>query len=171
MWQFKNQCMTEISIIVAVARDYGIGKDNQLLWHISEDLKRFKKITAGHSVIMGRKTWLSLPRRPLPKRRNIVLSRNPNFKDEGAEAFTSIEKVLETVENEEKIFIIGGQKIYEQFLNIAHTLYITRVDEVFEADTFFSEISDDNWENIETSQWFVDEKSSLKYRYEKYRKK
>ena len=103
--------MTEISIIVAVARDYGIGKDNQLLWHISEDLKRFKEITAGHSVVMGRNTWLSLPRRPLPKRRNIVLSRNPNFKDEGAEAFTSIEKVLETVENEEKIFIIVGQKI------------------------------------------------------------
>src|SRR5450759_2995373 len=112
-----------ISIIVAVSEDWGIGKDNELLWHISEDLKRFKRLTMGNTVIMGKRTWESLPRKPLPGRKNIVLTDNP--KESIADAVTaySLEDALAKCEKNEEIFIIGGGSIYRQFMLTADRLY------------------------------------------------
>jgi dihydrofolate reductase len=137
--------MKRISIIVAIARNWAIGKDNQLLWHISEDLKRFKRITLGHQVIMGKKTYESLPFRPLKDRTNIVITDNPNEKFEGCVTVYSIEEALELCNEKEESFIIGGGSIYKQFLPYANKLYITLVNKDFEADTFFPEIDFNDW--------------------------
>src|SRR5665647_865800 len=112
-----------ISIIVAVSEDWGIGKDNELLWHIAEDLKRFKKLTLGNAVIMGKKTWESLPKRPLPGRKNIVLTDDPEEVIEGSITAYSIDDALSKCETGEEIFIIGGGSIYSQFMPIADRLY------------------------------------------------
>ena len=116
-----------ISIIVAVSEDWGIGKDNELLWHISEDLKRFKRLTTGNTIIMGKKTWESLPRRPLPGRKNIVLTDDPQEHIDGSVTAYSIEDALSKCERDEEIFVIGGGSIYRQFMPIADRLYITHV--------------------------------------------
>jgi dihydrofolate reductase len=122
-----------IAIIAAVSRNQGIGKNGKLPWHISEDLRRFKKLTMGHAVVMGRTTWGSLAQ-PLPGRRNVVLSRTPV---DGVETYGSIEDALEALRGEERIFIIGGGEVYAQFLARAHELYLTIVDREVDADTFF----------------------------------
>src|SRR5512133_1457976 len=108
-----------ISIIVAVSDDWGIGKDNELLWHISEDLKRFKSLTIGKTVIMGKKTWESLPRKPLQGRKNIVLTDIPNETIEGAVTAYSIDDALSKCEKDEELFVIGGGSIYRQFMALA----------------------------------------------------
>ncbi len=122
-----------IAIIAAVSRNQGIGKNGKLPWHISEDLRRFKKLTMGHAVVMGRTTWGSLAQ-PLPGRRNVVLTRTPV---DGVETYGSLEEVLEALRGEERIFIIGGGEVYAQFLARAHELYLTIVDREVDADTFF----------------------------------
>ncbi len=137
----------EISIIVAVARDGAIGRGGDLLWHISDDLKRFKQLTNGHAIIMGRKTYESLPKRPLPHRRNIVISRNPEYKAEGADVFTSLEEALESCRSEEEVFIIGGATIYALALPIATRLYLTEIDaDCADADTWFPPFNSNDWE-------------------------
>ena len=103
-----------LSIIVAIAENYAIGKDNQLLWHISDDLKRFKRLTSGHTVIMGRNTWLSLPRRPLPNRNNIVITDNPQDCFENCNMVDSIDAALAECQPGEECFIMGGASIYRQ---------------------------------------------------------
>jgi len=128
----------KISIIAAVATNLAIGKNNQLLWHLPEDLKRFKELTKGHAVVMGQKTFESLGR-PLPDRTNIIITLDRSFKAEGCIVVYSIDEALieaEKAENKE-IFIIGGGSIYRQFLPLADKLYITRVEKDFDADTFF----------------------------------
>jgi len=128
----------KISIIAAVAANLAIGKNNQLLWHLPEDLKRFKQLTTGHAVVMGQKTYESLGR-PLPDRTNIVITLDKAYKAKGCIIVHSIEEALKEakkVESEE-IFIIGGGSIYRQFLPLADKLYITRVEKNFDADTFF----------------------------------
>lgn len=138
-----------ISIIVAVADNLAIGKDNNLLWHISEDLKYFKRITGGHTVIMGRKTWESIGR-PLPNRRNIVISRSLKVDSlAGAEVFGSLESALVTLPANEEHFIIGGGEIYREALPLAEKLYITFVHiTVNDADTFFPEVEEREWREV-----------------------
>ena len=160
-----------ISIIVAIANNHAIGKDNQLLWHLSEDLKRFKRITSGSTIIMGRNTYLSLPKRPLPKRTNVIISDIEDDYFEGAITVGSIEKALEYCSAEKEIFVIGGGSIYRQFMPLANKLYITKVHMDFEADTFFPKIDDEVWDLIEESEVQVDENNSLEYSFLIYQRK
>lgn len=156
---------TDISIIVAVAENNAIGKDNKLLWHLSDDLKRFKKLTTGRTVIMGRKTYESLPVRPLPNRRNVVISDIPGDEIEGCLMAYSIEDALKLCDPERENFIIGGGSIYRQFMKHANKLYITKVHHIFDADTFFPEISNSEWELIEETEHSPDEKNPYPYSF------
>ena len=122
--------------VAAVARNGAIGKDNTLLWRLPEDLKFFKRTTLGCPVIMGRKTWDSIGR-PLPGRRNIVITRNPTWRAEGAEVFHDLDSALATTANEPRVFVIGGGELYAQALPLADELVLTEVDADFEGDTFF----------------------------------
>jgi dihydrofolate reductase len=160
-----------ISIIVAVSEDWGIGKDNELLWHISEDLKRFKKLTSGNAVIMGKKTWESLPRRPLPGRKNIVLTDDPNESFENSVTAYSIDEALNKCGPDEEIFIIGGGSIYRQFMPIADRLFITHVHKKAPADIFFPEIDRSVWEIIEKEEFKTDESNNIHYTYTIYERR
>ena len=162
---------TTISIIVAIEQNNAIGLNNQLLWHISNDLKRFKKITAGHTVIMGKKTLESLPSGPLPKRRNIILSDIPNDVIEGCETVNSIQAALNLVKNEDEVFVIGGGSVYRQFLPLAHKLYLTIIEKDYDADTFFPEIPFNDWESIEKEIVNNDPQNNFVYRFETYIRK
>ena len=140
--------MPEIVIIAAVARNRAIGKDNQLLWSIPEDMAHFKALTAGHTVIMGRKTWESLPPRfrPLPGRRNIVISRQADYLAPGADLADSLENALKLVSTVAVAFVIGGEQIYRQALAHADRLEITEVDQEPAADAWFPEIAAVDWQ-------------------------
>jgi len=139
--------MTEVVIIAAVAKNRVIGKDNQLIWNIPEDMAHFKALTAGHTVIMGRKTWESLPPRfrPLPGRRNIVISRQADYAAPGAELADSLENALKLASTAATAFIIGGEQIYAQAMALADRLEITEVDLEPEGDAWFPEIATVNW--------------------------
>lgn len=117
----------EINMIVAVGSGGEIGRQGSLIWHISSDLRRFKALTMGHTVIMGRKTWESLPKKPLPGRRNIVISRNPDFPAPGAEVVSSPEKALRLA-GDEDVYIMGGAQIYNAFFPLASRLLLTEID-------------------------------------------
>ena len=153
-----------ISIIVAVAENNVIGKDNSLLWHISDDLKYFKKITENHTIIMGRKTYFSLPFRPLKNRRNIVIS-NSLPEIEGAEVAKSIKEAFDLCKNENEVFVIGGGEIYKQAINFADKIYLTKVFANFDGDTFFPKIDKNIWKITEQSEIFTDEQSEFKYQF------
>jgi dihydrofolate reductase len=173
-FQFNSLYMTEkkqISIIVAIAEDYGIGKNNQLLWHISDDLKHFKQITSGHTVVMGKNTHLSLPIKPLPKRKNIIISDLKGEKFDGCETVYSISEAIEKMDETTENFIIGGASIYRQFFGIAQKLYITRVHTVLDADTFFPEILPDDWELKEESEEQTDPNNGLHFTFLTFIKK
>jgi dihydrofolate reductase len=157
-----------ISIIVAIADNYGIGKDNQLLWHISDDLKHFKQITSGHTVVMGKNTYESLPIRPLPKRKNIVITDVPNELIEGCEMAYSINEAVEKMDVGEENFIMGGASIYRQFFHLADRLYITRVFTQPEADTYFPEIKESEWELTEKSETYTDPNNGLSFVFMNY---
>lgn len=157
-----------ISIIVAIAKNNAIGKDNRLLWHISEDLKRFKRLTSGHKVIMGRNTLLSLPKWPLPNRTNIVITDNREDHFEGCEMVFSIDEAAGKCSQDEECFIIGGASVYRQFMPLADKLYITRVDKEFEADTFFPDIDPKTWKRVEISESFAMPDGSFNYTFEIY---
>ena len=140
--------MPEIVIIAAVARNRVIGKDNRLLWNIPEDMAHFKALTAGHTVIMGRKTWESLPPRfrPLPGRRNIVITRQADYAAPGAELADSLENALKLASTATVAFIIGGEQIYTQAMAVADRLEITEVELEPEGDAWFPEIAAVDWE-------------------------
>jgi len=157
-----------LSIIVAVAGDYGIGYENKLLAHISEDLKRFKSVTKGHTVVMGRNTWFSLPKRPLPGRSNIVVTNIPEEVFEGAVMAYSIEEAIKLCPDNEESFIIGGAMVYKQFFPLAQKLYITHIINTFKADTFFPEIKNSEWDIETESEIFKDTLSGLSYKYVNY---
>jgi dihydrofolate reductase len=133
-----------VSIIVAADENNVIGGDNQLLWRLPNDLKRFKSITTGHAVIMGRKTYDSMGR-ALPNRRNIVVSRDAALKIDGCETASSPDDAFRMAAGEEEVFVIGGEQIYRQAWNTADRLYLTRVHTEIEGDTFIPEIRDDQW--------------------------
>lgn len=151
-----------ITIIVAISENNAIGKDNDLLWHISSDLKRFKEITTGHTIIMGRKTYLSLPRRPLPNRRSIVIS--SNFKNDNPEVIVvnSIEKAIEAADQGKENFIIGGETVYRQFLPLADKIYLTVVHKEYDADVYFSDINYDDWD-IQNKEEHLDHDPPFSY--------
>lgn len=155
------------SIIVAVANNRAIGKDNKLLFHLSEDLKYFKRVTSGHPVIMGKNTWDSLPIKPLPGRTNIVLNREMNLMPCNCEVLSSVDEVKAYCEKlgDTECFIIGGGEVYRTFLPLAHRLYLTRVEKDFEADTFFPEFDKSAWKLIESTENFS-EKENFKYFFE-----
>ena len=139
-----------INIIVAMAKNRVIGKNNELLWHIPEDLKRFKRLTIGHAVIMGRKTFESVLKRlgkPLPERLNIVLTRDASYQREGCQVAQSIEKALELASGKE-VFIIGGAEVYAQALPKAERLYVTLIEHEYEGDVSFPQISAEEWKVI-----------------------
>ncbi|MEJ2594368.1 MAG: dihydrofolate reductase [bacterium] len=161
----------QISIIVAIAANRAIGKDNQLLWHISEDLKRFKRITEGHYVVMGKKTFYSLPKRPLPKRKNMVITDIPGEQIEGCEMAYSIEDAISKMDPEKENFIIGGGSVYAQFLSHASKMYITRVDKDFEADVFFPKFDHGDWELAKKEEVEDDPQNDFTYAFETYVRK
>ena len=160
-----------ISIIVAVSEDWGIGKDNELLWHISEDLRRFKRLTLGNTVIMGKKTWESLPRRPLPGRKNIVLSDVPGECIDFSITAYSIKDALSRCETDENVFIIGGGSIYRQFMPLADRLYITHVHKKAPADIYFPVIDPQIWKVIEHEDFLTTENDGIPYTYMVYERK
>jgi dihydrofolate reductase len=141
--------MSILSLIVAMDRRRLIGRDNALPWRLPEDLRHFKATTLGKPIIMGRKTWESLGR-PLPGRRNILVSRNPAYAAEGAEVAASLPAALQLAQDEEEVFVIGGSELYRQALPLAHRLYLTEIDAAFEGDAWFPEFSADEW--LETSR-------------------
>ncbi|MBR5696970.1 MAG: dihydrofolate reductase [Paludibacteraceae bacterium] len=162
----------EFTIIAAVADNLAIGKDNQLLWHLSGDMKHFKFLTTGHTVLMGRNTYLSIGR-PLPNRRNIILSRT--MKEEEAPGCEIIRdlSVLEsdpTLRNEE-IFVMGGGQIYELMMPLANKLCLTRVHTTPEADTFFPAIQDTDWQEYSRECFSADEKNDHDYEFVNYIRK
>lgn len=135
------------TIIAAVAENNALGKDNQLLWHLPDDFKRFKTLTSGHYIIMGRKTFESFPK-PLPNRTHVIISRQKDYQPEGCIVVDSLEKAIEVCPREEDIFVIGGGQIYKQSIAIADKVDITRVHHSFEADTYFPEIDLKEWQLV-----------------------
>lgn len=160
-----------VSIIVAVAEHNAIGFRNELLCHLPADLKYFKRVTSGHTVVMGRRTWFSLPRRPLPGRKNIVVTDVPGEQFEGAVAVRSLEEALQYCDAASENFVIGGGMIYRQFMEIAQKLYITHVYHTFEADTFYPEISPDVWEEISSEPHPADADNPYPYCFSIYQRK
>lgn len=157
-----------ISIIVAVASNNAIGKDNDLLWHISADLKRFKRLTEGHYIIMGKRTYFSLPKRPLPNRTNVIITDVAGEEIDDCIMAYSIEDAISKMDKEKENFIIGGGSIYKQFMPYANKLYITRVHKDFEADTFFPEISSYDWKIVEKEDVTDDVQNDFTYTFEIY---
>lgn len=157
-----------ISIIVAVSEDLGIGKNNELLWHISEDLKRFKRLTYGNTVIMGKKTWESLPRKPLPGRKNVVITDIPGESFNDAVPAYSIEDAISKCEKSEQIFIMGGGSVYRQFMPLADRLYITHVHKKAPADVFFPKIDPEIWKVVEKEEYKANEENPIPYTYIMY---
>ena len=139
-----------ISLIVAAAKNGAIGKDGKLLWHIPEDMRYFREVTQGKPVIMGRKTWESLPERfkPLPGRKNIVISHWPDYPADGAHLATSLEAALRESSDETEVFIIGGAQIYQYALPLAHRVYLTQINTDYEADAFFPGLDLEAWQEV-----------------------
>jgi dihydrofolate reductase len=155
-----------ISIIVAVSENGVIGKDNQLLWRLPDDLKRFKKLTLGHPMIMGRKTFESIGK-PLPGRTSIVITRNPDFDHEGVIVVHSLEAAIKAAQGIEKdeAFIIGGGELYRQTQPIADRIYLTKVHMQIEGDTFFEIANPAAWQETERSVHEHDEKHAVKFEF------
>ncbi len=163
--------MKDISIIVAIASNNAIGKNNNLLWHISKDLIRFKNHTKNHFVVMGKRTYYSLPTRPLPNRKNMIITDVDNEKIDDCIMAYSIEDAVSKLDNTAENFIIGGGSIYKQFMPISNKLYITRVHKEFDADTFFPEISLNDWELISEENIDNDPQNDFTYTFEIYNRK
>lgn len=164
--------MKTISIIAAIARNRAIGFENKLLYWLPNDLKRFKALTTGHTIIMGRKTFESLPKGALPHRRNIVLSRDASLQFKDAEKFASLEEALDHCREDENLFIIGGASVYRQAIRLAERLYITCIaDTPAQADAFFPEIDPGIWNETARDTRQADEKHPFSYSFVDYIRK
>ncbi|HLU81488.1 MAG TPA: dihydrofolate reductase [Flavobacteriaceae bacterium] len=160
-----------ITIIVAKSENNVIGNENQLIWHLSGDLKRFKALTTGHPIIMGRKTYESIGK-PLPNRTNIVITRNKDWNPEGVLVVNSLHEAIEKgKEIDEEIFIIGGGNIYEQAMDWADALEVTEVHQTFEGDTKFPEIDSSIWKEIAREDFGKDEKNEFDYSFVRFERK
>lgn len=158
-----------ISLIVATDENNGIGKNNQLPWHLPADLKHFKNLTTGHPIIMGRKTFESIGK-PLPNRRNIIISRQRDYVTEGAEVVASLQEAVDVCSTENEAFIIGGAQIFEQSMPLADVLYLTVIHEKFDADTFLPALDKAQWVEETSELHQPDEKNKYAYTFIKYRK-
>lgn len=155
---------SNLSIIVAIAENFAIGLNNDLLFHLPEDLKRFKSITTGKALIMGRRTFFSLPKAPLPNRRNIVITDVTDEKFEDCDTVYSVEEALAVIRDEPEAFVIGGGMIYKQFYPLAARLYLTLVHRSMDADTFFPAIDFSEWETLRREDHY-DETNGFSYSY------
>lgn len=157
-------------MIAAAAENRALGKDNQLVWHLPNDFKRFKSLTTGHYIIMGRKTFESFPK-PLPNRTHVVITRQKGYEAEGCIVVNSIEKAIEICPKNEESFIIGGGEIYNLSLPFADKIELTVVHHTFEADAFFPEINKNEWELTNSEFQTKDEKHLYDFTFETYIKK
>ncbi|MCF0159818.1 MAG: dihydrofolate reductase [Bacteroidaceae bacterium] len=163
--------MAKITIIAAVAQNRAIGFENKLLYWLPNDLKRFKALTTGHTIVMGRKTFESFPKGALPNRRNVVLTRNENLQLPGAECFTSLEAALASCQPDEHIYIIGGDSVYQQAMPLADELCLTRVEDTpAQADAFFPEVKATEWEEVSIEEHAADEKHQQNYSFVNYKR-
>ena len=159
-----------ITIIAAVAENNALGKNNALLWHLPDDFKRFKQITSGHHIIMGRKTFESFPK-PLPNRTHIIISRQKDYSPEGCIVLDSLEKAIEKCAKNETVFIIGGGEIYNQSLDIADRLDITKVHTSIDADVYFPEIDTNIWQLISEEFHSKDDNHAFDFTFQIFSKK
>ena len=161
-----------LSIIAAISENNVIGKDNKLLWHLPEDLKRFKILTTGHTIIMGRKTFESLGK-VLPNRKHIVITRDMNYRvdNEAVEIIHDISEVQNHIEDKEENFIIGGAIIYSQLIDKAQKMYITMIHKKYDGDAYFPKIKEEEWKIVEKEQGIKDEKNPFDYEYITYVRK
>jgi dihydrofolate reductase len=162
----------KISMIAAMAHDRVIGKDNQMPWHLPADLAHFKRVTLGKPVLMGRKTFESIGR-PLPGRRNLVISRNPDYQAEGIEVVGSVEAALALLAGSsvEELMVIGGGHLYAEMLPIADCLYLTRIDLAVEGDTRFPAFDDGQWQRVDCESHPADEKNPHPYSFETWQRR
>ena len=158
-----------LSIVVAKAKNNIIGKDNKLLWNLPEDLKHFKELTSGHTMIMGRKTFESLGR-VLPNRKHIIFSQNPDFKvdDENVEVVHSLLQIQNLIEEKEEVFVIGGAMIYNFLMPYVKKMYVTEIEKDFESDTFFTIIDSETWKETSREKGIRNEKNNLDYYFVTY---
>lgn len=167
-----NEFSGEIAIIVATDENNAIGRKGQLLCHLPNDLKHFKQMTEHHTVVMGRKTFESLPKGALPNRKNIVLTSQKHAKFTDCIVCHSLDEVWQHCENEDKIFFIGGEQIYRQIIDRANTLYLTRIHHTFDdADAFFPVINSEEWTTVEEEKHHADEKHPFDYTFFTYVRK
>ncbi len=161
-----------ITIIAAIAKNNALGKDNDLLWHLPADLKRFKKITSGHHILMGRNTFESIGK-PLPNRTTVIITRNKRYKQKGCKVAYSIERAIEIAQGDEEIYIIGGAQIYKQAMekDLVDHLDITIVHQEFEADVYFPEIDRNVWLEVSREDFKADEKNKYDYSFVRFVKK
>lgn len=161
-----------LSAIVAVDENGAIGKNGDLLCYLPADLKHFKNITMGYTIIMGRRTWESLPKGALPGRKNVVITRNNDFMAPGAEVYHSLEEALQVTEQDEKRFIIGGGMLYKEAFAITDKLYLTRIHASFQdADTFFPSIDVSQWQEMSSEYHEADERNAYPYSFIELRRR
>jgi len=160
----------KLSLIVAMAENRIIGINKKMPWHLSADLKKFKKITMGHPIIMGRKTFESIGR-PLPGRKNIIISRNADYQQEGCEVFNNLDKAIQSCDTEEEVFVIGGATLYESILDKSDRLYITEIKKSFEGDTWFPEINQQEWSEYEREDISDDSSVDFSYSFVSYKRR
>ena len=160
-----------ITIIAAIGANNELGKDNDLIWHLPADLKRFKKVTTGHTIIMGRNTFESIGK-PLPNRRSIIITRNTSYKKEGCEVVHSLENAIKLIKDQDNAFIIGGAQIYHEAIekNLVDQLDITEVHQDFNADVYFPFIDKATWEEVSRVSFTPDEKNRYNYSFLSYKK-
>ncbi|GGK48905.1 MULTISPECIES: dihydrofolate reductase [Flavobacteriaceae] len=159
-----------ITIIAAIAENNALGKDNQLIWHLPADLKRFKQVTLNHHIIMGRKTFESLGK-PLPNRTSIIITRNKNFNAEGCIVVHTLDEALEAAATDDNPYILGGAEIYKQAIEIADKLDLTFIHNTFNADAFFPKIDTSIWKETSRQHFKADEKNKYDYSFVSYSKK
>ena len=161
-----------LSIIVAIAKNNVIGKDNKLIWHLPEDLKRFRKLTTGHTIIMGRKTFESLGK-VLQNRKHVILSNNTEMRteDENVEVINDISLLDEYISSEEENFVIGGAAIYELLMPYTNKMYITKINEEFEGDVYFPQIDEKEWNTLEKEKGLTNDQNPFDYEYITYVRK
>jgi dihydrofolate reductase len=164
--------MNQLILIGAAGENNALGKDNDLLWHLPDDFKRFKKLTTGHKIIMGRKTFESFPK-PLPNREHIIITRDETYTPgfESCKVVHSLEEALHEVKNDSISFVIGGGEIYRQAKTFATKIELTRVHSTFEADTFFPEIDFENWELVDEVYHKKDDKHKYAFTFLTYTRK
>lgn len=158
------------TIIAAIGKNNELGKDNDLIWHLPADLKRFKKLTTGHHIIMGRNTYESIGK-PLPNRTTIIISRNSNYKVDGCITVNSLEKAFEIAKKDPSPFVIGGAQIYKEAIKHVDLLDICKIHQTFNADTFFPEIDLSVWQEIGRESFKSDEKNKYDYSFIRYQRK